>query len=682
MRYVVIICLFFQILATSAFGQEYQYHTVAPEENVYRIALKYGISEEAIYKLNPDARNGVNVGSKLVIPIQDNTSSTSQTTIALPQAVSFIDHKVQKQENVYRLSKQYNVSEEDIKRYNKQLYSKELQLGETIKIPVFTINDGAPSKVIIAEKKERPTSGKIIIEERNPDITSSRTFPENKAIGQTGKTREHIILPKETKYGIARKYGMTVKELEELNPNAGVLQPRKMIRVYTDVIDQPVIITDNAFEFYEVQPQETMYGLTRRFQVEEDSLVALNPALKDGLKWGMILKAPTKDSKGNKLNDEVVVSKVAMPSSEISKMDLSKNLKNFETKNLVLMLPYNLSKIKNDSISNAKEIIGKDRVLRISLDFYSGALMAIERAKELGISTNLRVYDTQNQDGKVASIIAANDFKNVDVVIGPLLQSTSEEAASKLMSLKVPVISPMTNRELKAMPNLYQSRPSDDMLREAMIVYLQNNSPGKNVIIVADGASSAIKSKLMSALPGARIVNPQTNNITESNLASSLDKSRENWVILESESLALLGSATSALNRLARSNRITLFTTNKNSGFESDVVTNEHLGELRFHFPSEYKEFDETVTDSFIEAYKTKYGYIPNKYSVRGYDLTLDVLLRLAAMGTLEESVNANIITEYVENKFLYKPKTNGGFYNDAIYIMHLNKDLTLSVAK
>ena len=88
------------------------------------------------------------------------------------------------------------------------------------------------------------------------------------------------------------------------------------------------------------------------------------------------------------------------------------------------------------------------------------------------------------------------------------------------------------------------------------------------------------------------------------------------------------------------------------------------------------------MTDSFIEAYKTKYGYIPNKYTVRGYDLTLDVLLRLAAMGSMEESVNANIITEYVENKFLYKPKTNGGFYNDAIYIMQLNKDLTLSVAK
>ncbi len=671
MRFVIIICLFFQVLTTSAFGQAYQYHTVAAGETVYSISNKYDISQETLLKLNPEAKEGLQVNAKLVIPM-----SLEQSESSVKKVVSFNSHKVQKKETLYSLSKQYGVSVEDIKKYNKQLYSKELQNGETIQIPVFVIDKSTPEKVIIAEKKERPAPGKVIIEERNPDVFNS------KPSSQIGKTREHIIIPKETKYGIARKYGMTVKELEALNPRVGVLQPGIMLKVGTNVLDQPVIITDDAFEFYEVQPQETMYGLTRRFQVAEDSLVALNPALKDGLKWGMILKVPTKDSKGNKLEEVDGLGEELMPTSELSRMDLSKNLKNFDTKNLVLMLPYNLSKINKDSISNAKELIQKDRVLRISLDFYSGALMAIERAKELGISTNLRIYDTQNNSGKVSQTIAANDFRNVDAVIGPLLQATSEEAASSLMDLKVPVISPMTNRELKALPNLYQSRPSDDMLREAMIVYLQKNSEGKNVIIVADGSSSAIKNKLTSALPSARILNPQANNVTETSLASVLDKSRENWVILESESIGLLGSATSALNRLARNNRITLFTTYKNSTFESDAVTNDHLGELSFHFPSEYKEFDESVTDSFIEAYKTKYGYIPNKYTVRGYDLTLDVLLRLAAMGTIEESVKANIITEYVENKFLYKPKTNGGFYNDAIYIMQLNKDLTLSVAK
>ena len=658
MKYVIVISLFFQVLSTTAFSQAFKYHTVAPEENVYRIAQKYDVSVESIYKYNPDAKNGVQVGSKLVVPVQGETSETSGEA-----AVSFKSHRVEKKETLYSLSKQYDVSIDEIKKYNKQLYSKELQNGEIIQIPLFVKSETQSAQPV--QKAQSPRSSQT----QSPRST------------QISKTREHIILPKETKFGIARKYGMTVGELEVLNPTVGVLQPGIMLKVGTAVLDDYVIITDDAFRFYEVQPQETMYSLTRRFQVEADSLLALNPALKDGLKWGMILKVPTKDASGRTLEEGAEVAGEA-EASDVKQLDLENNLNNFNTKNLVLMLPYNLSKIKNDSISNSKEMLLNDRVMRISLDFYSGVLMAIERAQELGVSTNLKVYDTQQQPAKVASIIQSNNFNNVDVVIGPLLQATSEEAAARLSNLNIPVISPISNRELRAIPNLYQARPSDDMLREAMIKYLQKNSQGKNVIVVADGASAAIKSKLMIALPNARTVNPDGNSISESTLSPSLVKGRENWVILESESVALLSSATSALNRLARDNDIVLFTTNKNSSFESDVLSNNHLGRLKFHFPSEYKEFDEMVSDSFIDSYKTKYGYVPNKYTVRGYDLTLDVLLRLAAMGTLQKSVEANIITEYVENKFLYKHRTNGGFYNDAVYIMHLNEDLSLSVAK
>lgn len=650
MKYVTIICLFFQVMSLTAFSQTFKYHTVAPEENVYRIAQKYDITTEDIYKYNPDSKNGVQVGSKLVIPIFDGSSAPKDNT-ASNSAVTFLSHQVEKKETLYSLAKQYDISIEDIKRYNKQLYSKELQNGETIQIPVFS--------------------------SRNTDVVRPETTVPVKPSVST--TREHIIIPKETKYGIARKYGMTVSELEAMNPTVEVLQPGIMLKVGTDVLDEPVIILDDDYQFYEVQPQETLFALTRRFQIGQDSLIALNPALNDGLKYGMVLKVPTRDAKGRELEDIEIAD---LEPFEAERLGLENNLKDFSTKNIVLMLPFKLNQISNDTLSNNRKVLMDDRVMRISLDFHTGVIMAIEKAKELGISTNLKVYDTQQQPSRVTSIIQSNNFENVDAVIGPLLQATSEEAASRLSREKVPVISPITNRNLQSVPNLYQARPSDEMLRDAMIEYLRMNAQGKNVIIVADGLASGTKTRLLNALPTAKTVNPGANNISESTLAAALVKGRENWVILESESMGLLSSAISGLNRLARSNNITLFTTNKNNSFESDVVQNEHLGRLHFHFPSEYKEFDETVSNDFIDAYKEKNGVIPNKYTVRGYDLTLDILLRLGAMGSLEKSVEANALTEYVENKFLYRPNPNGGFYNDAIYIMHFNDDLTLSVAK
>lgn len=662
MKYLIVLCLFFQVVTFTAYGQAYKYHTVSPGETVFSISQKYGISEAAIYKYNPDAKNGIQISSKLVIPVvEDNMVNNS--AVAENSPVSFTSHKVEKKETLYSLSKQYNVDIEDIKKYNKQLYSKELQKGETVQIPVF---GKAPFRNVKTEVPSQPKS----------EITrNSAKTP------QISKTREHIIIPKETKYGIARKYGMTVAELEALNPTVDVLQPGIMLKVGTNVLDEPVIITDNAFEFYEVQPQETLYSLTKRFQIEQDSLIALNPALKDGLKYGMVLKVPTKDAYGSELKEVPAEKAENAITSKVQSLSLENKIKDFKTKNIVLMLPYGLNKVRIDSTSNAGKVLESDRVMRISIDFYSGVLMAVKKAKDLGISTNLKIYDSQQQTSSVSSIINSNSFSNVDAVIGPLLQATSEEAAQLLSNKNIPVISPMTNRELRSISNLYQSMPTDDMLRDAMISYLQKNSQDKNVIVIADGANTATKSKLMNAMPNARTVSVSGNNVTESSLASLMSTSRENWVILESESVALLSTATSALFRQARKNNITLFTTNKNKSFESDVLLNEHLGKLKFHYPSEYKEFDENNSDSFIDAYKEKYGYLPNKYTTRGYDLTLDVLLRLGAIGTLEKSVQENIITEYVENEFHYKKKANGGFYNSAVYIMALDENLNLNVA-
>src|SRR5690606_20419324 len=126
-----------------------------------------------------------------------------------------------------------------------------------------------------------------------------------------------------------------------------VLQPGIMLKVGTDVLDEPVIITDDAYQFYEVQPQETIFGLTQRFQIDQDSLIALNPALKDGLKFGMVLKVPTRDSRGRELEN---IEFEAPESFDVSSADLSGNIKDFSTKNLVLMLPFNASKVRNDSV--------------------------------------------------------------------------------------------------------------------------------------------------------------------------------------------------------------------------------------------------------------------------------------------------------------------------------------------
>ena len=47
----------------------------------------------------------------------------------------------------------------------------------------------------------------------------------------------------------------------------------------------------------------------------------------------------------------------------------------------------------------------------------------------------------------------------------------------------------------------------------------------------------------------------------------------------------------------------------------------------------------------------------------------MDVVLRLVSSEDLYLSVNKAPLTEYVENKFAYKKKLFGGYYNDTVYL-------------
>lgn len=643
MRNLLVLFLFFQMMTTSALAQQYKYHVVKSGETSAEIARMYNTTVETLYRYNPDARSGIRPNDKLVVPISGPENTAQEK--AQEKNIKFKTHRVKRKETLFSLSQQYNINIEDIKRFNKHLYSEELRRGEHIRIPL-----NLPLEV-----------------KRQPEAVVERSTSNPLDLS----VKEHVVLPKETLYGISRKYNITIAELQRLNPGMETLQPGMIVKVRNGDVEKVVDVEGDLFKYYLVQPQETVFSLTRRFNISRDSLITLNPALAEGLKSGMVLKIP------NLEGTEVTAY------SEAAFVNLEKRIKNYNTKNIAVMLPFNLHKVeRSDTSSNAAETIKKDQVMQISLDFYSGVLMAVDSAKSLGISTNLSFYDTQRNAGKVHAIVNSNDFSNVDAVIGPLLQSTAEAAASGLQSRNIPVISPLTKRQVGSMRNFLQARPSDDMLTNAMISYISENSAGKNLIVIADAGSADKKRQLMSAFPSARTVNPKEGSyIDQKQLANTLVEGRPNWVIIESDKIGVLSNATSYLNSLAGKFDITLLTTDRNNSFDSDNISNSHLGNLKFHFPS----VDKTVSEEnsgFIRKYAEKYGVEPNTYAVRGFDVTYDVLLRLASSNDLYTSLEEEGTTQYVENKFDYISRANGGYENKAIYIMAYDKGLNLNVVR
>ncbi|MEH6765731.1 MAG: LysM peptidoglycan-binding domain-containing protein [Aequorivita antarctica] len=626
----VSVTLLFMVSCGSAAQQQYKSHAVQNGETIYSIAKQYNISEETIYNLNPESRNGLKVNSVLILPSSSVISSGTNNN-------NFREHKVKKKETLYGIAQLYNVSVDDIKKLNKDLYSRGLNKGERLLIPAAS---------------------------KNTEIIGSSTGTSLPG------TQKYTVAAKETKFGIARKFGVSIAELEDLNPAMGEsLNIGETLIVPDKTVIENAEIDEENFQYYEVKPKEGFYRLKVKFDLSEEEVIALNPYAKEGLKEGMILKIP---------KEETFIS-----NEDISIVNLENRIDNKKMKKIALMLPFRLMRSASDSTSNDNDLLKKDPTLRVALDFYSGALMAAEFAKDKGISVTLNVYDTENSESKVASIISKSEFKNVDAVIGPLLQKNVEKASYMLKDEKIPVFSPLSNREMAMNDNLFQTLPTDAVLQKTMIRYLKEHSLGKNIIIVSDSKRAKQREMIQTAIPTAKTVSARGSGyIQTSDITSVASEGMENWVILESQNPILVSSAVNVLSSMPSNYKVRLFTLDRNDAYEWHEVSSTRLAKLNFTFPSVNRNISEDDRNPFIISYKNKYGVFPNRYAIRGFDVTYDVLLRLASEKNIYDAIMPESETVYIENKFRYQKSDTEGYCNEAAYILKYNKELKFEVVE
>ena len=634
--------LFFVLFANNSFAQNnYQRHIVKKGETVYSISKKFNVSEATIYQLNPDLKHVIKIGVILILP------NNGEEVI-----ISIKKHRVRKRETIKSIATKYDISKDLLKKYNKDLYAREPNKGERIDIPVFNV---------------------IALS----NTTNKETLTANDTI------KKHKVLPKETKYGIARKYDITIAELEMLNPNMAknlaigeeIIVPKKEISSNAILVEG-----DDKYEFYEVLPKEGFFRLKVKFGLSQEEIIALNPYAVEGLKEGMILKIP-------KINNTLDVQK-------FEAVNLADYILNTSKKKLAVMLPFKLNRIDLDSLSVNTDLLKSDGTLRAAIDFYSGVLMAAEFAKDKGISTDITIYDTEGQVSKVAQIMSSNNFNEIDAVIGPLLSKNIEKAASALQSENIPVFSPLSKFKLKEYPNLYQTIPSSELMETAMLDFIIKRLDTINIIVITGKEWTQRKGTIMTAIPSAKTIVPEEGNyLYLEDIQIQLDTVKENWVILDSDNPILVSNVVGLLNGFPEiildeddveigKNNIRLFAVNKSRAFDYHDVSNVHLANLNFTYPSSNKHYDYDLMVPFLVSYKNKYGVMPNHYAIRGFDVTYDVLLRLANAMTLEEASVSDIKTEYIENKFQYFNTLNSGYKNQAFYIMKYNNELKLEVVE
>lgn len=500
----------------------------------------------------------------------------------------------------------------------------------------------------------------------------------------------------ETVRKIAEKFDLKTQYLVRLNPgidslpaaNSYLIVPKKNINNFNRRLkEKPKVVTDSLsdsikideketalenFVFYEVKKGDTFYNLNKVLGITRAELVLLNPELSEGLKLGMRLKIK-----------EILVELAPEEIFYDDYIEFDKTLK------VALLLPFRAEKYESDSLTLKDIFMRNATLVNIATDFYLGAEVAIDSLRRKGVDIELNVFDTGDRKAnEIVNIISEKDLNSNDVVLGPLY---SEELQTVAANVDIPVIFPVysKNQSEFTASNIIKTSPDKKIFREELERYIIENFEGGNIIIVSDDkldnlqTSRLMKSSLLNIsdtlVKTINIVSPEEGFIEKNRFLEILEPNTKNWVIIATDNNVIVLDVINSLISLPEETSVKVFTFDKGEVY--DNIDNGKLAKIGFTYVSdEYVDESSFASRVFRKQYLEKNKALPSFYATKGFDITYDILIRLASGNDLKSTLEEGISMR-VETKFDYR---NSEYIseNKGFFIVQYNKDLSLTKLK
>ena len=537
------------------------------------------------------------------------------------EQISFIIHKIKRKQTLSEISSIYGVSENLILKYNIEI---EIKRNNILKIPI---------------EKVRINKSNVV-----------------------DKLKAYTVKPKEGKWRIAYKYGISINTLENINPEIGsILKLGQKIAVPNkDEIKLNTVEENN--DYFEIQKNIQISVLEQKLGLKNNSIIKLNPGILDSVEKGIIIKVPV----STKTNEDVI---------NLSKKSLQDNIVDFDKKKFAIILPFRLDNFDYDSIQKSTPILKNDKLLNISLDFLFGAEMAVNSYSELGIDVQMDVFDSALDRSKIDQILDENNFEIYDFIVGPLTDNLFNYFVDSTKDLNIKIVKPLSKKQ-NTDRRIINTIPNDTLLFNEIISHVESDTTRSEKYIISDSKSVEISNKIKKIFPESKQFFSKINEFgddTKTLVYDDLDSTfvkGKNIVFLETKEQGFVSNVSSILNSFINDTiKIELFTTNKNNAFEGANVSNNYLSNLKFQYASTNKKIDIVEDKSFIDKFISNYNYFPSKYSIRAYDITYDLLLRISN-GDLNDENIFGIESQYFENKFRYKRSSSGSIDNIANYLI------------
>jgi len=240
--YKTVLLLFVVLLGTTTLTRaQSQTHIVKQGETLFSIAKQYDIEVEQIREWNNLRGNELSVGQTLLV--------------SAPSSDSAITHTVQRQETLFSISKQYNVSIAEIKSWN-NLSSNNLQVGQELTIYPSEANNQEQQSLVVERETQRNSY--------------------------------YMVKSGDSLYKIAQDHDMTVNELKSLNNlTSNTIRVGQQLTVRSKPAPPPSVADEGIksspqgkFMVHTISgDKKSMQDLLNKFRMDEQEFRALNPSI-------------------------------------------------------------------------------------------------------------------------------------------------------------------------------------------------------------------------------------------------------------------------------------------------------------------------------------------------------------------------------------------------------------------
>lgn len=599
-------------------GKQYYIHFVKDGQTLYGIAKTYGTTLDDLIANNPDLKTGIKTDMILKIPYKDlNTTQEKQQSTSLKKkdkdnVVSSgslskdasegdqIYHKIKKGETIYGIAKRYNLDLEDLLKANPSITS--FDAGKTLKIP---------------NKK-------------------SESAVQTKAVDNP-------------------KTVLTVKENE-----------------VTPQIQKSATNTEIPVKYHKVKAKETLYGIAKSYGVSIDDLMLMNPVVSNGVKKDMVLIIPPPASEKPKPGSQTSVISEAPVSVAPKEPAVKEKVSQFK---VALLVPFYLDEMDSirldqpdpkafnfvqfyESALLAVNLLKKDG-LNVKLSVYDvDGDERIEKTRKV-----LAKKEMANMDLIIGPFYA----KGFEVA--------SKYAGEHKIPIVNPLSK--RNEILVGKPWVFKVQPSLTGQMFEVAAFVKNHFHDANIVLVRTNRvkfaaeADVLKAQIQSSLNQQNKLNlfKEVFFASEgiSGLKLKLSTSKPNVLIVLSDEEAIVSDMLGKIDEISGQYDFTVLGMGAWEQYKLDVKV---MSNIKLHlYSNKLVDFSEEQIKNFTSDFQNEYNTVPDvkKYGFDGFDVTYFFLSSLMKYGLYFEKQFSQYEYKGLQNSFHFRKTPTGGYENTGV---------------